>query len=408
MSTFNLPDLGEGLPDAEVREWHVAVGDVVAEDQPLCAMETAKALVDVPSPFSGTITKLHGNPGDVILTGSPLVSYQSDDETASNTAPEANENPAKRGADAGTVVGAIEVGETVLEESATGVRPQSHSGTRVKATLKVRQLAKQLGVDLNAVQGTGPSGSISSQDVQQASSRQAAAAPATNPQSTKGITPSTTNPITELKEGFVPLRGPERGMALAMTRSNQEVADVTLMDDADIHHYGKGDNITLRLIRGICVALKQEPKLNAHYDSQHNARKVFDQLHLALAVDTPGGLYAPVIHDAQNQSDEQLREHIKRFKQHADAQDFPPELLSGATFTLSNFGVFTGRYANPMILPPTVAILGVGKVRQAVVPVNNEPAVHRILPLSITIDHRVLTGGEAARFLAALIEDLQR
>lgn len=373
MSIFKLPDLGEGLPDAEIREWYVKEGDSVSEDQPICAMETAKALVDVPSPFAGTVSKLFGQPGDIIQTGAPLISFEGAEETS----------------DAGTVVGAIEVGETVIEESATGVKPKAATaGARIKASLKVRKLAKDLGVDLSSITPTGPAGSISSADVNAA---------AGNTITTKA-TP----------DGFEQLHGARRAMAFAMTRGHTEVADVTLCEDVDIHHFGEGDNITLRIIRAICYASTVEPGLNAHYDGASTSQKLFKEVNLAVAVDTPAGLYAPVIHDVAKKTDQELREQIKAFKGHAEKQDFPPEQLQGATFTLSNFGVFTGRYANPIIVPPMVAILGVGKVRQAVVAVDNQPAVHRIVPLSLTVDHRAITGGEAARFLAAMIEDLSR
>lgn len=376
MKVFKLPDLGEGLPDAEIREWYVAEGDQIEEDQPLCSMETAKALVDVPSPFAGVVEKLHGNPGDIIQTGSPLVSFESDGEKAAEKA------------DSGTVVGAIEVSDNVVEESATGIKPSKASGAKIKASMKVRQLAKKLNVDLASVNGTGPGGSITSEDVKLAES---------------GIEKSAAIP-----EGFEQIHGPRRGMAFAMARSHHEIADVTIMDDADINHFGKGDNITVRLIRAIAAGCKAEPNLNSHFDGKTQSQKLFDEINLAVGVDTPGGLYAPVIRDIANKTDEEIREHIQDFKDRAKSRDFPPEMLHDATFTLSNFGVFVGRYANPMIVPPTVAILGVGKVRHAVVPVNNEPAVHRIIPLSVTIDHRAVTGGEAARFLAAIIDDLQR
>lgn len=373
MSVFKLPDLGEGLPDAEIREWYVKEGDTVTEDQPICAMETAKALVDVPSPFAGKVTKLFGQPGDIIQTGAPLISFEGGEEKS----------------DAGTVVGAIEVGETVITESAMGVRPKKpETDARVKASLKVRKLAKELGVDLGSITPSGAAGSISTADVNSAAG--------TSPKS------------TAIPEGFEPLRGAQRAMAFAMTRGHTDVADVTLCEDVDIDHFDKGDNITLRIIRAICHASTVEPGLNAHYDTTSTSQKLFKEVNLAIAVDTPAGLYAPVIHDVGSKSETALREDIKSFKSHAEAQDFPPEQLQGATFTLSNFGVFTGRYANPIIVPPTVAILGVGKVRQAVVAVDNQPAVHRIVPLSLTVDHRAITGGEAARFLAAMIDDLSR
>lgn len=369
MTVFNLPDLGEGLPDAEIREWLVNEGDDVKEDQPIVSMETAKAVVEVPSPFTGKILKLHGNPGDVVKTGSPLVSFESDEKAP----------------DAGTVVGSIEVGEKVIQESATGIQPSAAEKSGIKATPVVRKLARSLNIDLSAVTGTGPHGSITKKDVENAG----------------GAAP-------QAVEGFENLHGVERFMGIAMASAHKEVPPITIVDDADINHFTKDDNITLRLIRAVSAACKVEPKLNAHFNGKNMSRKLFDEINLAIAVDTPAGLYAPVIKDAGNKSKDALREKINQFKEQAKAQEFPPEDLHDATITLSNFGVYVGRYASAMVVPPTVAIIAVGKLRQQVVAVDNEPAVHSILPISLTVDHRAITGGESARFLAALIADLEK
>lgn len=374
MTVFNLPDLGEGLPDAEIREWLVNEGDHVNEDQPIVSMETAKAVVEVPSPFTGKILTLHGSPGDVVKTGAPLVSFESDEKV-----------PAEKPKDAGTVVGNIEVGDNVLQESATGIKPRASEKSGIKATPAVRKLARSLNIDLSTITGTGPHGSITRQDIESASSAPAQSA-----------------------EDFENLHGVERFMGIAMSNAHKEVPPITIVDDADIQHFTKDDNITLRLIRAVCAACDVEPKLNAHFDGKNMSRKLFDNINLAIAVDTPAGLYAPVIKDAKNKSDTELREKINQFKEQAKAQEFPPEDLKDATITLSNFGVFVGRYASAMVVPPTVAIIAVGKLRQQVVAVDNQPAVHRMLPISLTVDHRAITGGEAARFLAALIADLQK
>jgi 2-oxoisovalerate dehydrogenase E2 component (dihydrolipoyl transacylase) len=366
MKIFYLPDLGEGLPDAEIREWLIKEGDEVKTDQPIVSMETAKALVDVPSPYSGKIIKLYGDAGDIIKTGNPLVGYEQDQ-------------------DAGTVVGSIEVGDKILQETPTGIKPRSSSDRPgIKVSPAVRVLAKQLNVDLETITPTGPGGSITLQDVQ-------------------GATQGSTKP----QAGFEPLQGVRRSMATIMTKAHAEVVPVTLMDDADINHFSSSEDITLRLIRAIVTACKAEPSLNAHYDGTNLARRIFSEVNLGLAVDTPKGLYVPVIKQAESLSSQDLRKAIEEFKEHAKKQDFSTESLQGATITLSNFGVFVGRYANPIVVPPMVAIIGIGKLREQVVAVEGKPAVHRIMPISLTFDHRAITGGEAARFLAALIGDLQ-
>lgn len=370
MKTFRLPDLGEGLPDAEVREWYVKEGDEVKVDQPIVAMETAKAVVDVPAPRSGKILKLHGKPGDVIKTGAPLVEFE-DGEDA----------PAK-----GTVVGNIEVGHTVLEEAATGVKPKAAAGTGIKAIPAIRMLAKKLNVDLSTVAATGPNGQITAEDVERAVHQ----------------------PIEKVVlEGYEAVRGVRRAMATAMSQSHAEVVPVTIMDDADIYAWPTGADITLRVIRAIVAACKAEPALNAWFDGKGMARLLHGEVHLGIAMDSQDGLFVPVLKNVTKRPAEELRKNIDTFKEQVKARTIPQEDLKGATIVLSNVGIFAGRYANPIIVPPTVAILATGRIHEEVVAHEGTPAIHRVLPLSLTIDHRAITGGEAARFLSAVIKDLQ-
>lgn len=403
MKIFYLPDLGEGLHEAEIREWFVKEGDHVNEDQPIVAMETAKALLDVPAPFTGTIVKLHGNPGDLIKTGAPLVSFAADAQTSH----EPDKHSRK---DAGTVVGNIQVGNTVIHESATGVKPAAATGERIKATPAVRKLAQSLGVNLATVTPTGPAGSITGADVQAAAGQGAhvSTTSATRNESTStNLFAADTITNTTIPEGYTALHGVTRSMAINMALAQQQVVPVTIVDDADINHFGPNEDISVRIMRAVQSACENVPKLNAHFHGKSLSVKLIKEINLAIAVDTEAGLYAPVIKDIANKNDAELRSTINEFKVHAKKQDFPPSLLQGATLTLSNFGVFVGRYANPIIVPPTVAIIGIGKLREAVVVDNGQPAVHKILPVSLTVDHRVITGGEAARFLAALIKALQ-
>lgn len=375
MRVFNLPDLGEGLPDAEIREWLVKEGDEVKVDQPIVSMETAKALVDVPSPYQGRIVKLYGQQGDIIKTGTPLVGYELSGENRELPKASAHE-------DAGTVVGNIEVGSRVLRESATGIQPRAATGA-IKITPAVRSLAKELNVDINKITPTGPHGTITVQDVKQAADT---AAP---------------------QEGFEQLHGPRRAMAITMAQAHASVVPVTIVDDADIHHFSSSEDITLRIIRAVIAACKAEPELNAHFDGKNLARKIFPEINLGLAVDTLKGLYVPVLKDIGSLNTENLRSRIEEFKTLAKKQEFPREMLQDATITLSNFGVFVGKYASPIVVPPMVAIIGVGKKRDAAVVVEGKMEAHSILPISLTFDHRAITGGEAARFLAAFITDLQ-
>ncbi|MFI4918737.1 MAG: dihydrolipoamide acetyltransferase family protein [Legionellales bacterium] len=370
MTIFNLPDLGEGLPDAEIHEWFVKEGDTVTADQPLVSMETAKAVVDVPCPQSGTIAKLFGQPGDVIKTGEPLVSFASD-----------NIKPA----DKGTVVGNLEESSETSEDNFTiGLQ---HSDTqRAKATPAMRILAKKLGVDLAAIKGTGDHGFITRDDIQTLADKNA-----------------------QPPAGFIPLRGVRRAMLHSMVLSHTEVVPVSIFDEADINTWKPGTDITVRLIKAIVEASKIEPALNAWFDTKHSARQCFDKVHLGLAMDNEEGLFVPVIHDAGKHSDSELRELINELKQSVLNRAVSTDKLKGATITLSNFGKFAGRFASPIIVPPMVSILAVGRLYQGVVAsTEGKIEAHNMLPLSLSFDHRAVTGGEATRFLGAIIKELQQ
>lgn len=369
MTIFNLPDLGEGLPDAEIHEWFVKEGDTVKADQPLASMETAKAVVDVPCPQDGVITKLYGKPGDVIKTGEPLVAFES-----------AEAKPA----DKGTVVGNLEESTEISEDHFVIGRAAS-TQQRAKATPAVRMLAKKLAVDLNAITGSGEHGVVLKEDVEAFAAKAKA-----------------------LPEGYEPLRGVRRAMLNSMVESHKEVVPVSIFDEADIECWKEGSDITVRLIRAIIAGCKKEPALNAWFNTPHGARKLIDKVHLGLAMDSEEGLFVPVIHDAEAQSDDDLRQQINAFKTEVQNRSVAAEKLKGASITLSNFGKFAGRFASPIIVPPMVAIVAVGRLYSGAVSTHGKIKSHKMLPLSLSFDHRAVTGGEATRFLGAVIEDLQK
>lgn len=385
MSIFRLPDLGEGLPDAEINQWHVKEGDEVKTDDLLVSMETAKAVVDVPAPQSGIIKKLYGKAGDIIKTGEPLVEFAEKNAVATATS-----EPV-----AASVVGKTEVGNTVIEEAAMGITPTISATAAIKAMPAVRALAKQLMVDLTAVQGSGPGGQITAEDVKKASQ-----SPRTESKATK--------PTTEAATTVEPLRGVRRAMANAMAQSHKEIVPVTIVDDADINSWAAGTDITARVIRAIVVGCHAEPALNAHFDSENLERHLYKEINLGMAMDSKDGLFVPVLKNVAALSPETIRKTIERFKTEVKTRAIPQDDLKGNTIQLSNFGTFAGRYATPILVPPIVAILGTGRIRKEVVAINDAIAIHRIIPLSLTVDHRAVTGGEAARFLAAIIEDLNK
>lgn len=363
MRIFRLPDLGEGLQEAELVEWHVAPGQEVAVDQPLASVETAKAVVEIPSPQAGRIDKLFAKAGEIIRIGGPLIGFDGAREESE---------------DAGTVVGAVESSNRVLQEA-----PVGHGAGGVRAAPAVRALARRLDVDLTMVTPSGADGVITAADVQRVARILSEAEPAE------------------------PLRGFRRAMAQNMALAQAEVAPATVVDDADIDAWPEKADTTLRLIRALVAGCRAEPALNAWFESHSLARRVLKKIDLGIAVDSAeGGLFVPVLRNVAERDPADLREGLNRMRADIAARTIPPEELRGATITLSNFGMIAGRYAAPVVLPPTVAILGAGRVRREVVALGDTPAVRRILPLSLTFDHRVVTGGEAARFLAAVIADL--
>jgi pyruvate dehydrogenase E2 component (dihydrolipoamide acetyltransferase) len=384
MSTFHLPDLGEGLSDAEVLRWHVSVGEQVSVDQPLVSVETAKAVVEVPAPQGGVIGALHAAAGERIATGAALVDFldagndQGDD-------------------DGGTVVGHMPTG-TASYATDAGVTVPAAPMQRIQAVPAARALARSLGVELASLAGSGTNGLITLQDVI------AAGLPAGAPRSGRASTLHPAAPPGEMQE----LRSLRRAMAQSMAVSRDSVMECTVNDDADLHAWQAGTDYTARVLRAIAAASASEPGLNAWYDSASQSRRLFAHIDVGLAVDTADGLIVPVIRDVGGRDAAQLRSELERLKQAAVERTVRSEELRNFTFMLSNFGMLAGRYATPVVVPPAVAILGTGRVRADVVAVAGAVAVHQRMPLSLTFDHRVVTGGEAVRFLGALIRDLER
>lgn len=362
MKTFRLPDLGEGLQEAELVEWRVRAGDEVAVDQPLLAVETAKAVVEIPSPQRGRVERIFAKAGDIVRVGAPLVEFSGAQED-----------------DAGAVVGSVESGGEVLKEFST---PISRAGSSMRAMPAVRALAHKLGVELSMVTPSGPEGLITVEDVQRVAR------------------------VLRETEPAEPLRGFRRAMAQNMAHAQSEVAATTIMDDAAISAWPAGADVTIRLIRALVKACDAEPALNCWFESATLSRRILKKIDLGIAVDTPDGLFVPVLRDVASRDATDLRGGLDRMRADVQARTIPPDEMRGATITISNFGTIAGRYASPVVLPPTVAILGAGKIHDEAVVEDGAVRVARVLPLSLTFDHRVVSGGEAGRFLRAVITDL--
>lgn len=340
MSVFNLPDLGEGLQEAEIVSWHVSEGDHVIADQPLVSVETDKAVVEVPAPHSGTVVRLMAAVGDIVPTGGALIDISTEG-----------------GKDTGAIVGELSAFK------------------RPSVTLAVRKLARERGVDLSEITGSGPKGAILSGDVLSA---------ATSEQGEE-------------------LRGVRRAMARAMAKSGTAVVPATVMDEAAIATWTNDQDPTLRLIHAIVQACGAEPAINAWFDGSR--RQLHDDVDLAIAVDTPDGLFTPVLRAANREPD--IAGALAELKKAVRSRSFKPTETKGATITLSNFGMIGGTHAVLVVSPPQVAILGAGRIYEKAIVAEGKVVPCRMLPLSLTFDHRVVTGGEAARFLAAVRADLK-
>jgi 2-oxoisovalerate dehydrogenase E2 component (dihydrolipoyl transacylase) len=443
--TFLLPDLGEGLPDATIVEWFVKPGDVIKLDAPLVSMETAKAVVEVPSPVSGKVLKLAGGAGDVVVTGTMLAEFEIDPSMpqraegqdtghhhggghaapaspapAPSAPPPATKTEVLR-EDSGTVVGAMQSSDAVHTEAAVAVGG-------VKAMPAVRATARKLGVDIARVRATGADGVVTMDDVKRAaadgSAKPGAAAPPPRAASTPAAAPAPAAAAqrTQLSATGKPMRtqppsvsatgqpeqlkGVRRNMARVMADAHSKVVPTTLADDADIHAWAQGNDVTVRLIRAICVGAKTVPALNAWFDGDKLVRTLHPQVDIGIAVDTDDGLFVPALRNADVLDANGVRQGINRLRAQVEDRSIPASELTGYTISLSNFGMFAGRYATPVVVPPCVAIVAAGRARHQITPVIGGFESHKIIPLSITFDHRACTGGEAARFLRAMLDDL--
>ncbi|HEY5850384.1 MAG TPA: dihydrolipoamide acetyltransferase family protein [Lysobacter sp.] len=457
--TFFLPDLGEGLPDATIVEWFVKEGDTIRLDDNLVSMETAKAVVEVPSPVSGKVVRLAGGPGEVIITGKMLAEFEIDpsmpqraegqdtghhhgagsdapddgdrvvasDDGGTISAGGAADAPAQgetKRDDAGTVVGAMQSSDAVRSEQAVAVGG-------VKAMPAVRALARKLGVDLTRVRASGAEGVVTMDDVKRAAdgsakpgaapaavssapsairtdaAPQAAPAAATRSTLSQAGKPVRTQPPGVGATGQPEqLKGVRRNMARVMADAHAKVVPTTLCDDADLHAWIGKQDITARLVRAMVTACKTVPALNAWFDGDNLSRTLHPHVDIGIAVDTDDGLFVPALRNADMLDGSGVRTAIQRLRAQVEERSLPASELSGYTISLSNFGMFAGRYATPVVVPPCVAIVGAGKLSHDVVAVIGGIEVHRRMPISLTFDHRACTGGEAARFLKALLDDM--
>ena len=395
MPDFLLPDLGEGLEEAEIIEWRVQVGDQVTIDQAVVEVETAKAAVEVPVPFAGTVTALHADPGATVAVGQPLVSV----------------DPA---APAEEVSGNVLIGYGT--KTSTGVRrrhprrrPQNHPAGPVPAISPlVRKLARDAGLDLTAIQGSGPSGVICRADVEQAVSQQAVSQPAVSQ-------PAVSQP--EAGDTRIPLRGVRRAVADKLARSRREIPEATVWVDVDatgllatratLNAKAPDQPVSLLALfaRFTVLALRGYPELNAHLDGDEIV--IPGHVHLGFAAQTDRGLVVPVVRDAHQLSARDLSAALTSRTTAARAGRLGPAELTGGTITINNYGVFGVDGSAAIINHPEVAIIGLGRIIDRPWVVDGQLAVRKVTELTLAFDHRVCDGGTAGGFLRQLADYIE-
>ncbi len=379
---FVLPDLGEGIVEGEIRAWLVKEGDAVEEHQTVLEVETDKAVVEVPSPKKGTVIKIGKQEGEIAKVGETLMTILAMGEAAEEK-PKAEERPKSV-----TVIGVLpEAGEEVL------------------ATPAVRALAKESGIDLKTVEGSGPGGSITTTDVLKVSEK---------PRSKEA--PDQYGGIER-----IPIRGIRRTIAKNLITSQRTTAFVTAMEEADVTELWsvrerekkslleKNIHLTFMpfFIKAAQHALREHQLLNASVDEEKEEIVVKKYFNFGIAVDTPDGLMVPVVTNVDKKSILELAEEIQNLSKKARERKIKLEEMRGSTFSITNYGAFGGGFATPIIDYPDVAILGTGKISEKPWVVDGKIAIRRILPLSLTFDHRVTDGVDATKFISKIVRYLE-
>lgn len=412
---FALPDLGEGLTESELVAWHVAVGDTVTLNQPLAEVETAKAIVQLPSPFAGVIAKLHAQPGQTVAVGAPLASFDlggagvETDGAAGSDGPAETDGAAAAAAPqaesrTAILVGygpAVETGARPTRKPRVFVEPESRPAPepttmpiappRWRAAPPVRKFAHDLGVNLDRVSGTGEGGAITRDDVQHALS----AAPASARRDTR-----------------IPIKGVRKATATAMVASAFTAPHVTEFLTVDVSRTlelvarlkAKGARATLLAVVGkaMCLAIARTPEVNSHWDEAAAEIVQFGAVHLGIAVATPRGLMVPAVRDADRLTLGELTDAIGAIAAEARAATLAPSALTGSTISITNVGVFGVDAGTPIINPGEAAILAIGAVRRLPWEYEGAVALRDVMTLSLSFDHRLVDGEQGSRFLVEI------
>lgn len=432
---FLLPDLGEGLSEAEIVEWRVAVGDIVTVDQSVVEVETAKAVVDVPCPYAGRVVTLHGAAGEVRPVGQPLITIaplDGGDEPAGHATYREEERAGSGNVLIGYGTGhggatrrrrrprlalapePVDAGRT---DAGPGADDPPTASARSSSALVispiVRRLAREHGVDLATLRGSGPGGVIRRADVEAALTVPAARLAAV-PDPHVALAPAGDDDV------IVPLTGVRKVIADKLSRSRREIPEVTIWVDVDatglletraaINAATPDAPVSiLALLARICLSgLRRFPQLNSRVDT--DAQRIVQSagVHLGIAAQTDRGLLVPVLRDAQRLTTAELAAELAATTAAARAGSLPPARLTGGTFTLNNYGVFGVDGSTPIINHPEAALLGVGRIVDKPWVVDGQLAVRKVTQLSLTFDHRVCDGGVAGGFLRHVADCVER
>ncbi len=405
---FRLPDLGEGIAEGELIKWLVKEGDKVDEHQPIVELETDKAVVQVPSPKSGTVLKLNGSPGDKIRVGDVLcVIGESGEKIAKVSAP-VQKAPAKKTST--TVIGQLEEAPEEEEKKVVPITPKKVAEAVVAVLPAVRKLAQEMGVDISKVQGSGTGGRITEDDVRRGA----------------GKTVKETKAPSVTFEQFgrvlrIPLKGIRKAIAENMSRSLSTAAHVTHMDYADVTKLAdfrekekeeaekKGVHLTFLpfIVKACVLGLKEFPFVNSSLDDEKQEIVIRQYYNIGIAVDTQAGLMVPVVHNANEKTIIEIARDIWRTAELARTREIQLKDLQGGTFTITNIGSLGGVWATPVINWPECAILALGKISEQPVVIDGKVVIRKILPMSLSFDHRIIDGAMAAKFVSEIKRHLE-
>lgn len=410
---FRLPDVGEGIHEAEIVSYEVQVGDMVKTDQVIIKIETDKAVVTLPAPADGKVVEIPYKPGDTVSVGDPIIILETEKVVAEEVPEKVVEKPVEVAMPAEVAAPPVPIKrEKVLAEVPAAPR-------RVLATPHTRHLARELGVDITMVKGTGPNGRITDDDVRRAVKEAPAPPPKIPRAAAVSHEPSTLGFDFE-KYGPTrrePLKGVRKRIAEVMVRSFSTIPHVTHTDEADVtdlldvikrqkpiaEQRGIKLTITAFITKAVVSALQAFPEVNTSLDEESGEIVFKDYYHIGIATDTEQGLMVPVVKDADKKSILQIAKDIQELAARARNREIDLEDLRGGTFSITNPGSIGGIHATPIIQHPQVAILGVLAARKKPVVKDDQIVIRTMMPLVISFDHRLLDGATMARFMNHII-----